>query len=281
MVEEDTTQPEGVVEEDTTQPEGVVEEDAKPEETPETAAVEENAKLEETPQPEASASPVDSTTRDETTEPEPPRRTRPAVVDPALEAAKAAARAAEEKAAAARAEKEAAAKARAEADARAAAEAEKEAAAKAKAEAAAKAAAATPEPASRRPPVISPADADSRASENRGWDASVTKGWDAWRRLGGSDRRARVKTAARRAESAVDVAKQSWAMHVEAAERYADLLDRIETHTGEAAERQRLTFASHEADAERAGSARRWDSMRAKATQAVRALETELRAVGE
>ena len=272
-VKEDTTRPEGVVEEDTTQPEGVVEEDAKPEETPETAAVEE--------QPEASASPVDSTTRDETTEPEPPRRTRPAVVDPALEAAKAAARAAEEKAAAARAEKEAAAKARAEADARAAAEAEKEAAAKAKAEAAAKAAAATPEPASRRPPVISPADADSRASENRGWDASVTKGWDAWRRLGGSDRRARVKTAARRAESAVDVAKQSWAMHVEAAERYADLLDRIETHTGEAAERQRLTFASHEADAERAGSARRWDSMRAKATQAVRALETELRAVGE
>ena len=281
VVEEDTTQPEGVVEEDTTQPEGVVEEDAKPEETPETAAVEENAKLEETPQPEASASPVDSTTRDETTEPEPPRRTRPAVVDPALEAAKAAARAAEEKAAAERAEKEAAAKARAEADARAAAEAEKEAAAKAKAEAAAKAAAATPEPASRRPPVISPADADSRASENRGWDASVTKGWDAWRRLGGSDRRARVKTAARRAESAVDVAKQSWAMHVEAAERYADLLDRIETHSGEAAERQRLTFASHEADAERAGSARRWDSMRAKATQAVRALETELRAVGE
>ena len=289
VVEEDTTQPEGVVEEDTTQPEGVVEEDTKLGETPETAAVEEDTtQPEETPetaaveeQPEASASPVDSTTRDETTEPEPPRRTRPAVVDPALEAAKAAARAAEEKAAAARAEKEAAAKARAEADARAAAEAEKEAAAKAKAEAAAKAAAATPEPASRRPPVISPADADSRASENRGWDASVTKGWDAWRRLGGSDRRARVKTAARRAESAVDVAKQSWAMHVEAAERYADLLDRIETHTGEAAERQRLTFASHEADAERAGSARRWDSMRAKATQAVRALETELRAVGE
>ena len=289
VVEEDTTQPEGVVEEDTTQPEGVVEEDTKLGETPETAAVEEDTtQPEETPetaaveeQPEASASPVDSTTRDETTEPEPPRRTRPAVVDPALEAAKAAARAAEEKAAAARTEKEAAAKARAEADARAAAEAEKEAAAKAKAEAAAKAAAATPEPASRRPPVISPADADSRASENRGWDASVTKGWDAWRRLGGSDRRARVKTAARRAESAVDVAKQSWAMHVEAAERYADLLDRIETHTGEAAERQRLTFASHEADAERAGSARRWDSMRAKATQAVRALETELRAVGE
>ena len=278
MVEEDTTQPEGVVEEDTklgeTPETAAVEEDTtQPEETPETAAVKE--------QPEASASPVDSTTRDETIEPEPPRRTRPAVVDPALEAAKAAARAAEEKAAAARAEKEAAAKARAEADARAAAEAEKEAAAKAKAEAAAKAAAATPEPASRRPPVISPADADSRASENRGWDASVTKGWDAWRRLGGSDRRARVKTAARRAESAVDVAKQSWAMHVEAAERYADLLDRIETHTGEAAERQRLTFASHEADAERAGSARRWDSMRAKATQAVRALETELRAVGE
>ena len=249
-----------------------MEEDAKLEETPETALVEE--------QPEASASPVDSTTRDETTEPEPPRRTRPAVVDPALEAAKAAARAAEEKAAAERA-----AKARAEADARAAAEAEKEAAAEAEKEAAAKAkaeaAAATPEPASRRPPVISPADADSRASENRGWDASVTKGWDAWRRLGGSDRRARVKTAARRAESAVDVAKQSWAMHVEAAERYTDLLDRIETHTGEAAERQRLTFASHEADAERAGSARRWDSMRAKATQAVQALETELRAVGE
>ena len=254
------------MEEDTTQPE----------ETPETAAVKE--------QPEASASPVDSTTRDETTEPEPPRRTRPAVVDPALEAAKAAARAAEEKAAAERAAKaraEADARAAAEAEKEAAAEAEKEAAAKAKAEAAAKAAAATPEPASRRPPVISPADADSRASENRGWDASVTKGWDAWRRLGGSDRRARVKTAARRAESAVDVAKQSWAMHVEAAERYADLLDRIETHTGEAAERQRLTFASHEADAERAGSARRWDSMRAKATQAVRALETELRAVGE
>ena len=254
--------------------------------SPETVVVEKQpetaAAVEE--QPEASASPVDTPSRDETTETKPSRRPRPAVVDPALDAAKAAARAAEEKAAAERAEKEAAA-------ARAAAEAEKEAAAKAKAEAeaaaeasAAAAAAAESsgsEPSSRRPPVISPADVASRATEDRGWDASVSKGWDAWRRLGGSDRRARVKTAARRAESAVDVAKQSWAMHVEAAERYADLLDRIEAHSGETAERQRLTFASHEADAERAGSARRWESMRSKATQAVRALEVELRAVGE
>ena len=262
-------QPETVVEEK--QPETVV-----VEKQPETVVVDE--------QPEASASPVDTPSRDETTETKPSRRPRPVVVDPALEAAKAAARAAEEKAVAERAEKEAAA-------ARAAAEAEKEAAAKAKAEAeaAAEAAAAAAaaaeisesEPASRRPPVISPADVASRATEDRGWDASVSKGWDAWRRLGGSDRRARVKTAARRAESAVDVAKQSWSMHVEAAERYADLLDRIEAHSGEAAERQRLTFASHEADAERAGSARRWESMRSKATQAVRALEVELRAVGE
>ena len=47
-----------------------------------------------------------------------------------------------------------------------------------------------------------------------------------------------------------------------------------------AAERQRLTLASHEVDAETAGSERKWESLRDKAVQATRALETELRALG-
>ena len=47
-----------------------------------------------------------------------------------------------------------------------------------------------------------------------------------------------------------------------------------------AAERQRLTLASHEVDAETAGSERKWESLRDKAVQATRALEAELRALG-
>ena len=47
-----------------------------------------------------------------------------------------------------------------------------------------------------------------------------------------------------------------------------------------AAARQRLTLASHEVDAETAGSERKWESLREKAVQATRALETELRALG-
>jgi hypothetical protein len=46
------------------------------------------------------------------------------------------------------------------------------------------------------------------------------------------------------------------------------------------AERQRLTLASHEIDAESSGSERKWESLRGKAVQSVRALETELRALG-
>jgi hypothetical protein len=105
-----------------------------------------------------------------------------------------------------------------------------------------------------------------------------------------------VKTAARRAESAVLVAKEGREACAEAARRYDALLAEVEAarrkeeetsgETGgavgsaSAAERQRLTLASHEVDAETAGSERKWESLRDKAVQATRALETELRALG-
>ena len=120
----------------------------------------------------------------------------------------------------------------------------------------------------------------------------MARGWAAWRRLGGSDRRARVKTAARRAESAAFVAKEAREASAEAARRYDALLAEIEATRdseeapfrgeagGAAAARQRLTLASHEVDAETAGSERKWESLREKAVQATRALETELRALG-
>jgi hypothetical protein len=90
-----------------------------------------------------------------------------------------------------------------------------------------------------------------------------------------------VKTAARRAESAVLVAKEGREACAEAARRYDALLAEVEAarrkeeetsgETGgavgsaSAAERQRLTLASHEVDAETAGSERKWESLRDKA----------------
>ena len=40
------------------------------------------------------------------------------------------------------------------------------------------------------------------------WMNSIKEGWDTWRRSGGSDRRSRVKAAARRAEAAVSAARE-------------------------------------------------------------------------
>ena len=143
-------------------------------------------------------------------------------------------------------------------------------------------------------PLLAASALAARAAEEDAWDEIVSAGWAAWRRLGGSDRRARVKTAARRAESAVLVAKEGREACAEAARRYDALLAEVEAarleeetsgETGavgsaSAAERQRLTLASHEVDAETAGSERKWESLRDKAVQATRALETELRALG-
>ena len=151
------------------------------------------------------------------------------------------------------------------------------------------AAAARPKRAPSTPPLA--ASALARASEEAAWEATVREGWAAWRRLGGSDRRARVKAAARRAESAAAVAKEAREACAEAARRYDALLSELEAtraaqeasgdaaSPAAAAERQRLTLASHEADAETAGSERKWESLREKASRATRALETELRGI--
>ena len=141
-------------------------------------------------------------------------------------------------------------------------------------------------------PLLAASALGARAAEEAAWEEAVARGWAAWRRLGGSDRRARVKTAARRAESAAFVAKEAREASAEAARRYDALLAEIEATRdseeapfrgeagGAAAARQRLTLASHEVDAETAGSERKWESLREKAVQATRALETELRALG-
>ena len=141
-------------------------------------------------------------------------------------------------------------------------------------------------------PLLAATALGARAAEEAAWEEAVARGWAAWRRLGGSDRRARVKTAARRAESAAFVAKEAREASAEAARRYDALLAEIEATRdseeapfrgeagGAAAARQRLTLASHEVDAETAGSERKWESLREKAVQATRALETELRALG-
>ena len=100
------------------------------------------------------------------------------------------------------------------------------------------------------------------------------------------DATARTSPAALNARLAMGLPKSKHRMHsaeVEAARR------KEEETSGEtggavgsasAAERQRLTLASHEVDAETAGSERKWESLRDKAVQATRALETELRALG-
>ena len=134
-------------------------------------------------------------------------------------------------------------------------------------------------------PLLAATALGAPAAEEAAWEEAVARGWAAWRRLGGSDRRARVKTAARRAESAAFVAKEAREASAEAARRYDALLAEIEAtrdseEAAAAAARQRLTLASHEVDAETAGSERKWESLREKAVQATRALETELRALG-
>ena len=132
-------------------------------------------------------------------------------------------------------------------------------------------------------PLLCESELDKRNAEELVWDSVVEKGWSAGRRLGGSDRRARVKTASRRAEGAVLVAKEARVVTTHASERYELIVADIAALDGggsDDAERQRLTLASHEIDAESSGSERKWESLRGKAVQSVRALETELRALG-
>jgi hypothetical protein len=49
---------------------------------------------------------------------------------------------------------------------------------------------------------------EEELSEEAAWEHSIKEGWATWRRSGGSDRRGRVKAAARRAEAAVAAARQ-------------------------------------------------------------------------
>ena len=199
--------------------------------------------------------------------------------DPALAAARAAASAAKEAAAA----KHAAALAKQEAAARAQALADEAVAAAKAAKAAAKSASSSSSAEGPSPP-----DEDDLAEE-AAWESSIKEGWATWRRSGGSDRRARVKAAARRAESAVAVARDGRAQAAAAATRHLSLRNALDGGSGAetaaaettAAERQRLTFEIHEAAAEEASARRKWESLRAKALAGVRVLEAEIRALGE
>ena len=105
-----------------------------------------------------------------------------------------------------------------------------------------------------------------------------------------------MKSSSRRAEVAVTVAKDARAFAIDAAARYEALVREVEATPAAARgggggggggddaavseKRRRLTLASHETDAEVSGSERKWESLREKAIQSVRALETELRALG-
>jgi hypothetical protein len=142
-------------------------------------------------------------------------------------------------------------------------------------------------------PLLSHSEREARAAEERGWDASVEQGWAAWRGLGGSGSalRARVKQTARRAELAVSLAKQARAVSIEARAKYEKTMAQVDALAGSEnenendnrahhEERQRLTLASHEIDAETSGRERRWESLREKAIHATGALETELRGLG-
>lgn len=142
-------------------------------------------------------------------------------------------------------------------------------------------------------PLLSHSEREARATEERGWDASVEQGWAAWRGLGGSGSalRARVKQTARRAELAVSLAKQARAVSIEARAKYEKTMAQVDALAGSEnenendnrahhEERQRLTLASHEIDAETSGRERRWESLREKAIHATGALETELRGLG-
>ena len=111
----------------------------------------------------------------------------------------------------------------------------------------------------------------------------IKSGWDAWRKMGGSDRRARLKSAARRAEGAVTSSRQGRRTWVAAEKRHGETLralDDANAADADAAEKQRLRFEAHEIEAEASGSRRKWDSVRQKASGAMTALEAELRAIG-
>ena len=109
----------------------------------------------------------------------------------------------------------------------------------------------------------------------------IKSGWDAWRKMGGSDRRARLKSAARRAEGAVTSSRQGRQSWIAAAKRHGETVAALEgVDGGDAAEKQRLRLEAHEVEAEASGSKRKWDNLKQKAAGAVTALEAELRAIG-
>ena len=108
----------------------------------------------------------------------------------------------------------------------------------------------------------------------------IKSGWDAWRKMGGSDRRARLKSAARRAEGAVTSSRQGRQSWIAAAKRHGETVATLEggrrRRRGEAA----AEVEAHEVEAEASGSKRKWDNLKQKAAGVVTALEAELRAIG-
>ena len=101
--------------------------------------------------------------------------------------------------------------------------------------------------------------ADADEAEERSWEATIKSGWDAWRKMGGSDRRARLKSAARRAEGAVTSSRQGRQSWVAAERRHGETVVALEgVDGGDAAERQRLRLEAHEIEAEASGSKRKW-----------------------
>ena len=96
-----------------------------------------------------------------------------------------------------------------------------------------------------------------------------------------------MKTAARRAESAAEVAKESRGKALESEKRHERLRAEAEAQAAKggsdaagAKPLQRLRLETHEAEAEGRGWARRWETLREKAESAVRGLEAEMRALG-
>ena len=133
-------------------------------------------------------------------------------------------------------------------------------------------------------PLLAATALGARAAEEAAWEEAVARGWAAWRRLGGSDRRARVRRprGVRRAprSSPRRRARRPRRRRAGTTRCWRRSRRRATEEAAAAAARQRLTLASHEVDAETAGSERKWESLREKAVQATRALETELRALG-
>ena len=108
----------------------------------------------------------------------------------------------------------------------------------------------------------------------------LKSGWDLWRRSGASDRRVRVKAAARRAETALESSKETRDGARESARRWEAAAAAAGARgAATVAERQRLTFEASERAAEASSARRRYKESRAKAVSAVRALEVEMRAL--